>query len=49
MYELRQYLSEILGMADFALQPAAGAHGELTGVMVIKRYFEKKGRSAQRF
>jgi glycine dehydrogenase subunit 2 len=43
MYELRQYLSEIFGMADFALQPAAGAHGELTGVMVIKKYFEKKG------
>lgn len=43
MYELRQYLSEIFSMADFALQPAAGAHGELTGVMVIKKYFEKKG------
>jgi len=43
MYELRQYLSEIFGMADFALQPAAGAHGELAGVMVIKKYFEKKG------
>jgi glycine dehydrogenase subunit 2 len=44
MYELKQYLSEIFGMADFALQPAAGAHGELTGVMVIKKYFEKKGQ-----
>jgi glycine dehydrogenase subunit 2 len=44
MYELRQYLSEIFGMADFALQPAAGAQGELTGVMVIKKYFEKKGQ-----
>jgi glycine dehydrogenase subunit 2 len=43
MYELRQYLSEIFGMADFALQPAAGAHGELTGVMIIKKSFEKKG------
>jgi glycine dehydrogenase subunit 2 len=43
MHELRQYLSEIFGMADFALQPAAGAHGELTGVMVIKKYFDKKG------
>ena len=43
MYELRQYLSEIFGMADFALQPAAGAHGELTGIMVIKKFFEKKG------
>lgn len=43
MHELRQYLSEIFGMADFALQPAAGAHGELTGVMVMKKFFEKKG------
>ncbi len=43
MHELRQYLSEIFGMADFALQPAAGAHGELTGVMVIKKYFDKRG------
>jgi glycine dehydrogenase subunit 2 len=44
MYELRKYLSEIFGMADFTLQPAAGAHGELTGVMIIKKYFEKKGQ-----
>ena len=43
MFELRQYLSVIFGMADFALQPAAGAHGELTGVMVIKKCFEIKG------
>ncbi|MCX5853789.1 MAG: aminomethyl-transferring glycine dehydrogenase subunit GcvPB [Deltaproteobacteria bacterium] len=43
LYEMRQYLSEIFGMADFALQPAAGAHGELTGIMVIKKFFEKKG------
>ena len=41
-------LSEIFGMADFTLQPAAGAQGELTGVMMIKKYFEKKGRSAAR-
>jgi glycine dehydrogenase subunit 2 len=27
-------------MADFTLQPAAGAHGELTGIMMIKKYFE---------
>ena len=44
MYELRRYLSEIFGMADFTLQPAAGAHGELTGVMIIKKHFEKKGQ-----
>lgn len=43
MYELNGYLSEICGMAAFTLQPAAGAHGELTGVMIIKKYFEMKG------
>ncbi len=48
MHELRQYLNEIFGMADFALQPAAGAHGELTGVMVIKKYFEKNGEKRDR-
>jgi len=36
-------LSNIFGMAEFTLQPAAGAHGELTGMMMIKKYFEKKG------
>jgi glycine dehydrogenase subunit 2 len=43
MYEIQQYLCAIFGMAEFTLQPAAGAHGELTGVMMIKKYFEKKG------
>jgi len=31
IYELAAFLSEIFGLADFTLQPAAGAHGELTG------------------
>ncbi len=43
MYDMQKLLSNIFGMADFTLQPAAGAHGELTGVMMIKKYFEKKG------
>ena len=42
MYEMQKYLSDIFGMAEFTLQPAAGAHGELTGIMMIKKYFEKK-------
>ena len=42
--EMQKYLSAIFGMVEFTLQPAAGAHGELTGVMMIKKYFEKKGR-----
>ncbi len=43
MFELNQYLSEITGMARFSLAPAAGAHGELAGVMIIKKYFEMRG------
>lgn len=48
MYELRKFLAEIFGMADFTLQPAAGAHGELTGVMMIKKHFEKLGSPRSR-
>ena len=43
MYETAQWLSEITGMDQFTLQPAAGAHGELTGVMMIKAYHNKRG------
>jgi glycine dehydrogenase subunit 2 len=43
LYELEQYLCEIAGMARFTLQPAAGAHGEITGLMVIKAYHESRG------
>ena len=44
-YELEGYLCEIFGMDAFTLQPAAGAHGELTGIMVMKKYFEKIGET----
>lgn len=43
MFSMQRLLSHIFGMADFTLQPAAGAHGELCGVMMIKRYFETRG------
>jgi glycine dehydrogenase subunit 2 len=48
MLDMQKLLSSIFGMADFTLQPAAGAHGELTGVMMIKKYFEKKGEKRHR-
>ncbi len=44
LYHMEQYLAEITGMAATTLQPAAGAHGELTGMLVIHAYHEKKGR-----
>ncbi len=42
MYELDGMLSEITGMDQFTLQPAAGAHGELTGLMIMKAYHRNK-------
>ena len=43
MYELAEMLREIAGMAAVTLQPAAGAHGELTGILIIKKYHESIG------
>ncbi len=43
LYNLEQKLCEIEGMDVFTLQPAAGAHGEYTGIAIIKKYFELKG------
>ncbi|MEW6329049.1 MAG: aminomethyl-transferring glycine dehydrogenase subunit GcvPB [Candidatus Micrarchaeota archaeon] len=42
MYELERDLCEITGMDAFTLQPAAGAHGELTSVMIARKYFKGK-------
>ncbi|MBZ9688814.1 aminomethyl-transferring glycine dehydrogenase subunit GcvPB [Clostridium estertheticum] len=43
MYELSEKLSEVCGMDEVSLQPAAGAHGELTGLMIIKAFHENAG------
>jgi len=40
MFELQKDLCEISGMDEFTLQPAAGAHGELTGLLIIAEYFK---------
>ena len=45
MYKLQEALKKITGMDAMTLQPAAGAHGELTGMMIIKKYFEVKGET----
>ena len=39
----RELLCEITGMNDMTFQPAAGAHGEFTGVLLIKQYHEARG------
>lgn len=43
MWELEQWLKEITGMGRFTLQPAAGANGEFTGVLIIRAYHLDRG------
>lgn len=43
MYQLQEWLKEIGGFAAVTLQPAAGAHGELTGVLIIRAYHHARG------
>jgi len=43
MYDLERMLCEITGMDRATLQPAAGAHGEMTGLMIIKAALEHRG------
>ena len=47
MYELERHLAALTGMARVTLQPAAGAHGELTGILMIKAYHEDRGDTAR--
>jgi glycine dehydrogenase subunit 2 len=44
MFELGGCLKEVIGMKGISLQPAAGAQGELTGILMIRKYHEKQGR-----
>ena len=43
MYQLQDWLKEIGGFEGVSLQPAAGAHGELTGVLIIRAYHLSRG------
>ncbi|MDL2334825.1 MAG: aminomethyl-transferring glycine dehydrogenase subunit GcvPB, partial [Chloroflexota bacterium] len=43
MWDLEQWLMEISGMKAVTLQPAAGAHGELTGILMIRAYHRARG------
>jgi glycine dehydrogenase subunit 2 len=42
IYELQNDLAEITGLAGVSVQPAAGAHGEMTGVMLIRAFLDKR-------
>src|SRR6266481_7800684 len=47
IYELQQHLKEITGLPGISLQPAAGAHGEMTGVMIIRAFIDARdGKNA---
>ena len=48
-YDLQRALCELTGMHQFTLQPAAGAHGELCGMMLTKAYHESRGEGKRRF
>lgn len=48
IHELERYLCEIGGMARASLQPAAGAHGELAGMLIMKAYHEQRGQGHRR-
>ncbi len=43
MFNLQEWLKEIGGFAGVSLQPAAGAHGEMTGVLIIRAYHQSRG------
>ncbi len=42
IYELQEHLAEITGLPGVSLQPAAGAHGEMTGVMIIRAFIDAR-------
>ncbi len=44
MYHLRVFLAEIAGLHEVTLQPCAGAHGEMTGLMIINAYHRSRGQ-----
>ncbi len=48
MYNLQRYLAEVSGMAEVTLQPAAGAHGELTGMLIVRAYHVDRGDVARK-
>ncbi|NTV28542.1 MAG: aminomethyl-transferring glycine dehydrogenase subunit GcvPB [Candidatus Omnitrophica bacterium] len=45
LFECERWLCEITGMQAFTMQPLAGAHGELTGVMLMAAYHKSRGNS----
>ncbi|MDE2010097.1 MAG: aminomethyl-transferring glycine dehydrogenase subunit GcvPB [Candidatus Omnitrophica bacterium] len=49
LYELQQWMGEITGFKHFTMQPLAGAHGELTGIMLMAAYHKSKGNHKKKY
>ena len=49
LYELEWWMCEMTGFSNFTLQPLAGAHGELTGIMLMAAYHKAKGNSKKKY
>lgn len=47
-FHVQQLLSELTGLSEFTLNPCAGAHGELTGLMIIRTYHQSRGEFQRR-
>src|SRR3954451_3752388 len=47
-WRLQEILAEVTGLHGVSLQPAAGSQGELTGLMLVRAYFEERGESDER-
>ncbi len=48
MVRLRELLAEVVGLDDVTLQPAAGAQGEFTGLMMMRAYHQAQGRAPKK-
>src|SRR5436305_10963133 len=48
MWRLQETLTEVAGLDACSLQPAAGSQGELTGLMLMRAYFDDRGEGEQR-
>ncbi|MFO8034041.1 MAG: aminomethyl-transferring glycine dehydrogenase subunit GcvPB, partial [Candidatus Bipolaricaulota bacterium] len=48
LWRLKQGLASVTGMDEVSLQPAAGAHGELTGMLLLKKYFQERDELSAR-
>ncbi|MBF0504721.1 MAG: aminomethyl-transferring glycine dehydrogenase subunit GcvPB [Candidatus Omnitrophica bacterium] len=49
LYELEQWMCEMTGFKNFTMQPLAGAHGELTGIMLMAAYHKSKGNTQKKY